>query len=163
MRALLEHSQQTFGPISAELRRIRSRTSSRASPYPQPQRAVRISLSPSAARPNVPVPAFPVSEPEPATFPSAELALGSTTQVLRQRAINLNTVAASEMSLLARGKSAKGGSALPTQSRFGSNARRNTDGWSKRGAGKENKESSGIMTACVPWLRELSITYGTQP
>jgi serine/arginine repetitive matrix protein 2 len=166
MRALLEHSQQTFGPISAELRRIRSRTSSRASPYPQPQRAVRISLSPSAARLNVsvPVPAFPISEPEPATFLAAELALGSTTQVLRQRAVNLNTVAASEMSLLAPGKSAKGDSALPTQSCFGSNARRNTDGWPKRGVGKENKESSGMMTAYVPWLRNcLLLTYGTQP
>jgi hypothetical protein len=102
------------------------------------------------------VPAFPISGPEPGTFPSAELALGSTTQVLRQRAVNLNAVAASEMSLLAPGKSAK---ALPTQSRSGSNARRNTDGWSKRGIGKENKESSGIVTAYVPRSRELSDTY----
>jgi hypothetical protein len=45
MRALLEHSRQTYGPLPAELRRIRSRTSSRPTPYPQPQRAVRVSSS----------------------------------------------------------------------------------------------------------------------
>jgi serine/arginine repetitive matrix protein 2 len=156
MRALLEHSQQTYGPISAELRRIRSRTSSRASPYPQPQRAVRISLSPSAVRPNMRT--SPISESEPAPVPSAVPAPTSTTQVLRQRAVNLNTAAAAGLSLLVPGKSAKGDSGLPTQSRLSSDARRNTDGWSKRGVGKENKASSGLMTLCVPWLQEPFVT-----
>jgi serine/arginine repetitive matrix protein 2 len=155
MRALLEHSQHTYGPISAELRRIRSRTSSRPSPYPQPQRAVRISLSPSAVRPNVP--AFSISEPEPAPVPSITPAAVPTTQVLQQRAANLNAVAPAEVSLLVPAKSAKA-SGLPTQSRFGSNARRNTDGWSKRSVGKENKVSSESMTVCVPWLQALLIT-----
>ncbi|KAI0247397.1 hypothetical protein BJV78DRAFT_1339302 [Lactifluus subvellereus] len=150
MRALLEHSQQTYGPISAELRRIRSRTSSRVSPYPQPQRGIKISLSPSAVRPRV-----PVSEPGPAPVPPA--APVSTTQALRQRAVNINTAAA-EMSLLVPGKSAKGDSGLPAQSRLGSNARRNADGWPKRGVGKENKASSRLMTACVPWLQGPLVT-----
>lgn len=38
MQALLEHSVQTYGPLPSDLRprrRVRSRTSSRASPYPQ--------------------------------------------------------------------------------------------------------------------------------
>jgi len=43
MRALLEHSVQSYGPLPSELRprRVRSRTSSRPSPYP----ASRISKS----------------------------------------------------------------------------------------------------------------------
>src|SRR5258707_9046800 len=43
MRALLEHSVQSYGPLPSELRprRVRSRTSSRPSPYP----ANRISKS----------------------------------------------------------------------------------------------------------------------
>ena len=155
MRALLEHSQQTYGPISAELRRIRSRTNSRASPYPQPQRGIKISLSPSAVRPRVPT--FPVSEPELAPVPPAVPPPVSATQALRQRAVNKNTAAA-EMSLLVPGKTAKGDSGLLSQSRPGSNARRNADGWLKRGAGKENKASSRLMTACVSWLQEPFVT-----
>ena len=46
MQALLEHSQKNYGPLPSDLRprRIRSRTSSRASPYPLPNH--RSSFSP---------------------------------------------------------------------------------------------------------------------
>lgn len=46
MRAMLEHSQKNYGPLPSDLRprRIRSRTSSRASPYPLPNH--RSSFSP---------------------------------------------------------------------------------------------------------------------
>jgi hypothetical protein len=89
--------------------------------------------------------------------PSMAPAAVPTTQVLQQRAVNFDAVAGAEVSLLVLAKSAKD-SGLPTQSRFGSNVRRNTDGWFKRSVGKENKVSSESMTVCVPWLQELLIT-----
>ena len=63
MQALLEYSVQNFGPLPSELRphRVRSRTSSRASPYPQARvakatqlpektRSTKTTLSPEAVR-----------------------------------------------------------------------------------------------------------------
>ncbi|KAH9061200.1 hypothetical protein EDB87DRAFT_1682964 [Lactarius vividus] len=142
MRALLEHSRQTYGSLPAELRRIRSRTSSRPTPYPQPQRAVKISLSPSTVRPVI-----PTSQTSAVLAPSATPAL--VPQALQQRPLNPNTVVAEESSLVT-GKNAKAGSGPFSQSRIGFDARRNTPGRAKRGVGKENKEnimSSGVMTA----------------
>ena len=142
MRALLEHSRQTYVALPAELRRIRSRTSSRPTPYPQPQRAVRVSLSPSTVRPDIPsIQASAVSAPStvPALIP----------QALQQRRVNPNTVVA-EGSPLVTGKNVKVDSGSFSQSRIGFDARRNTPGRAKRGVGKENKEnftSPGTMTA----------------
>ncbi|KAF7437378.1 hypothetical protein PC9H_004217 [Pleurotus ostreatus] len=47
MQALLEHSVQNYGPLPSELRphRVRSRTQSRASPYP-PCRTFKVTISP---------------------------------------------------------------------------------------------------------------------
>ena len=155
MRALLEHSRQTYGPLSAELRRIRSRTSSRPSPYPQPQRAIKISLSPSAVRPEVHTVALP--KLEPALALSVNPAPTSVLQPLQERAVNKNTVAVTaDVSSLPPGKSSKNDSGLLSRSRFSSNARRSAPGFTKRGVGKENQErysSSGIITACVPLLQ----------
>lgn len=52
MQALLQHSVQTYGPLPTELfpRRIRSRTQSRPSPYPTPNRGVKISVSPEQSK-----------------------------------------------------------------------------------------------------------------
>ena len=151
MRALLEHSRQTYGPLSAELRRIRSRTTSRPSPYPQPQRAVKISLSPLTVSPEVPTILAPkpasASAPAPSALPTTRL----VPQALQQRAVNGNTVAA-EVSSLIPGKSVKGGSGSLSQSRPGPGARRSVFGWAKRGIGKENQEKDSslkAMTACV--------------
>jgi len=149
MRALLEHSRQTYGPLSAELRRIRSRTNSRPSPYPPPQRAIKISLSPPVPRPKVPPFVAPNPVPKPAPAPSAIPAPILATQTLQQRTVNRNT-AADEISSLMPGKVAKGNSSSFPQSRLGPNARRSAPGWVKRGIGKENQErglSSGAMTA----------------
>lgn len=131
MRALLEYSRQTYGSLPAELRRIRSRTNSRPTPYPQPQRAVKVSSSPSTVRPDIPmVQTSAVSAPStaPTLIP----------QALQQRPINPNAVV-TEGSLLSTGKSAKVDSSSFSQSRIGFDARRNTAGRSKRGVGKENK------------------------
>jgi serine/arginine repetitive matrix protein 2 len=152
MRALLEHSRQTYGPLSAELRRIRSRTSSRPSPYPQPQRAIKISLSPSAVRPEV----HTVAAPKPTQAPvlSVKPAPTFASQPLQDRIIkNTVTTTTTNVSASASEKNAKSDSGRLSQSRFSSNARRSAPGFTKRGTGKENQErdsSSGIMTACVP-------------
>ena len=142
MRALLEHSRQTYVTLPAELRRIRSRTSSRPTPYPQPQRAVRVSLSPSTERPDIPsIQAAVASAPStaPALIP----------QALQQRRVNSNTVV-TEGSPLVTGKNVKVDSGLFSQSHIGLDVRRNTPGRAKRRVGKENKESftsPGAMTA----------------
>ncbi len=150
MRALLEHSRKTYGPLSAELRRIRSRTNSRPSPYPQPQRAVKISLSPLTMGPETAtsVPPKPTPAPAPLASPAAILA----SQALKQRTVNINTTATGVSSLVP-GKTAKNDSDSLSQSRPGSGVRRSVLGWAKRGVGKENQDkeaSSGAMTAYVP-------------
>jgi serine/arginine repetitive matrix protein 2 len=150
MRALLEHSRQTYGPLSAELRRIRSRTNSRPSPYPQRQRAVKISLSPLTVGPEVATSVAP--KPEPAPAPSASPAPILVSQALQQRTVNINTTVTGVSSLVP-GKTAKGDSGSLSQSRSGSGVRRSVLGWAKRGVGKENqdKDSSSVaMTGYVP-------------
>jgi serine/arginine repetitive matrix protein 2 len=142
MRALLDHSRQTYGPLPSELRRIRSRTSSRPSPYPQPQRAVRIS-SVRLDNPTIQTPAVSAPSTVPALIP----------QVLQQRPANPNAVVA-EVSPLVTGK-VKVDSGSFSQSRIDFDVRRNTPGRAKRGVGKENKEntaSPGAMTAYVSIL-----------
>lgn len=164
MRVLLEQSRQTYGPLSAEYRRIRSRTSSRPSPYPQPQRAIKISLSPSTVGSE----AHTVVAPNPAPAPtlSAVPAPMSVFQPLQQRTINKNTVAAEVPSLVPE-KSGKGDSGPLPQPRFSSNVRRSAPGSTKRGIGKENQEkhsSSGTMTACVlQLLRSFAANHNVQP
>lgn len=149
MRALLEHSRQTYGPLSAELRRIRSRTSSRPSPYPQPQRAIKISLSP--VRPEVRTVAAP--KPTQAPVLSVKPAPTFASQPLQDRIIKNTVTTTTNVSSSPPEKNAKSDSGPLSQSRFRSNARRSAPGFTKRGIGKENQErdsSSGIMTACVP-------------
>ena len=141
MRALLEHSRKTYGPLSAELRRIRSRTSSRPSPYPQPQRAVKVTLSPLTKGPEVATSVAPKSAPA--------LAPKLAPQALQQRTVDINTTATGVSSLVA-GKTVKGDCDSLSQSRSGSGVRRSVLGWAKRGVGKENQDkdsSSRAMTA----------------
>jgi hypothetical protein len=154
MRALLEQSRQTYGPLSAEFRRIRSRTSSRPSPYPQPQRAIKISLSASA----VGLEAHAVAALEPASAPplSTKPAPMLVSQPLQQRTVNKNAMAADVFSPVPA-KSAKGDFDPHSQPRFSSNARRITPGFAKRGIGKENQDrdlSPGIMMAYVSSLTQ---------
>jgi hypothetical protein len=158
MRALLEHSRETYGPLSAELRRIRSRTSSRPSPYPQPQRAIKISLSPSAVRPEVRTVAAPKATQAPVL--SVKPAPTFASQPLQDRIIKNTVITTTDVSSLAAEKNAKSGSGPLSQPRFSSNARRSAPGFTKRGIGKENQErdpSTGIMTACVPLSLQLIV------
>jgi hypothetical protein len=140
MRALLEHSRQTYGPLPSELRRIRSRTSSRPTPYPQPQRAVRV----SSVRPDIPA-------IQTSAVSASSTALALIPQALQQRPVNPNAVVA-EVPPLVTGKKAKVDSGSFSQSRIDFDVRRNTPGRAKRRVGKENKEntaSPGAMTAYV--------------
>lgn len=144
MRALLEHSRKTYGPLSAELRRIRSRTNSRPSPYPQPQRAVKISLAPLTAGPEVTTSVAP----KPTSAPASSAPVLAP-QALQQRTVNINTTATG----ISSGKAAKGDSDSLSQSRSGLGVRRSVLGWARRGVGKENQDkdsSSGVMTGYVP-------------
>ncbi|KAF8269417.1 hypothetical protein EI94DRAFT_1725227 [Lactarius quietus] len=149
MRALLEHSRQTYGSLPAELRRIRSRTSSRPTPYPQPQRAARVSLSSPTVRLDLPtIQTSPVSVPSiaPTLMP----------QALQQRSINPNAVVAEGLPLEVTSKSAKVDSGSFSQSRIGPDLRRNVPGRAKRGFGKENKDnipSPGAIMALGDGLR----------
>ncbi|KAI0300079.1 hypothetical protein B0F90DRAFT_1817688 [Multifurca ochricompacta] len=139
MRALLEHSRQAYGPLTAELRRFRSRTNSRPSPYPQPHRTIKVSLSPSAVPAGAPTLLLPESKPT-----LAPPAPASAPHALQPRAVNPNMVA--EMTSLVTEK-IKGDSGSLVQSRLGFNARRSATGWAKRGVGKENKETKASSLA----------------
>jgi serine/arginine repetitive matrix protein 2 len=147
MKALLEHSVQNYGPLPSDLRprRIRSRTQSRASPYPQP-RLIKTSLSSADAQVALaeldgsrsfsaaalqPIPMNPNIE-DSASVPSLE-ALKSFSPL----ALNLS----------AEAKSLFGPSA-GARPRVPSNARRSALGWSKRSTGKSKtsdaKENVGV-------------------
>ncbi|KAG2024130.1 hypothetical protein CC2G_001714 [Coprinopsis cinerea AmutBmut pab1-1] len=84
MKAMLEHSVRTYGPLPAELRRIRSRKDSRPSPYPQ----TRVFTSMPTAPP-MPPPAMPT----PPTFTAKTSS--APTPVLQERKINKNILGAS--------------------------------------------------------------------
>lgn len=119
---MLEHSQQTYGPLSSELRprRIRSRTYSRPSPYPR-----AVERSPVFDR------SIEHSSPVPVAPP------------LQDRTANHN-IANVEVSPFVPAKNdLKSIIGLPPRPRVGSNARRTALGWTKRSTGRENKESKG--------------------
>ncbi|KAI0323288.1 hypothetical protein GY45DRAFT_1376434 [Cubamyces sp. BRFM 1775] len=72
MQAMLEHSQKNYGPLASELRphHVRSRTSSRASPYPL--RNQRSAFSPEKPR-ALPVQVFTDGPNKPFAAPAPEL------------------------------------------------------------------------------------------
>ncbi|CDO70210.1 hypothetical protein BN946_scf184942.g10 [Trametes cinnabarina] len=166
MQAMLEHSKKNFGPLPSELRphRVRSRTSSRASPYPT--RSMRSSFSPEKPR-SSPIQIFTdaPSKPFAATLQEAP--------VLREVQRDANTFMASpapaldeikpfsplhfEIDTSKRGKAAFG---LPPRPRVTSSTRRAALGWSKRSTGKsstqdckENISSSMIIPTPSETLR----------
>ncbi|KAG6825404.1 hypothetical protein H0H92_003817 [Tricholoma furcatifolium] len=77
MQALLEHSVKNFGPLPSELRprRVRSRTSSRCSPYPQARLNGVISSPPEEAQP-----VKPTFAPAPPSRTKRSTGTGSTKQ-----------------------------------------------------------------------------------
>ncbi|KAI0027700.1 hypothetical protein K488DRAFT_90544 [Vararia minispora EC-137] len=143
MRALLEYSQENYRPLPQELRshRVRSRTSSRTSPYPA-VRTVKRSISPSTHRP------FQVSPPSARTTSPA--VLQDCTQNVNtphtakkgqgQSKLGIKSPLGGEISPFVPGNMGKLSNGLP-RPRVASNARRNALGWAKRSTGKENKEN----------------------
>ncbi len=157
MRALLEHSVQSFGPLPSEFRprRIRSRTTSRPSPYPQ-NRISKSTLS---------VDHLKVSQ--------VETKESSTTPVLRSVPLSSNKPSVAptlqafkpfsplvvDHGYFKAGSKHEKVSTLPSRirPRVGSTARRTALGWSKRsgkssseqkenGIGKENVGVGMVMT-----------------
>ena len=155
MQAMLEHSQKNYGPLPSDLRprRVRSRTSSRASPYPL--RHMRPSASPEKSR-SSPMHVF-------TDVPSKSFGMSLHDQtVLRevQRFTNVDvptpppalndikpfTPFVVELETSKQGKNAIG---LPARPRVTSSTRRAALGWSKR-TGKSStqdfKENSIVPT-----------------
>ncbi|KAI0635339.1 hypothetical protein C8Q77DRAFT_1054820 [Trametes polyzona] len=167
MQAMLEHSQKNYGPLPSELRphRVRSRTSSRASPYPL--RNMRASFSPEKPLRSSPMQIF-------TDGPSKPFAQSAHEQpVLREVQRNSNVFMSSpapaldeikpfspihiELDTSKKGKSAMG---LPARPRVTSSTRRAALGRSKRSTGKsstqdakENLSSSMIIPTPSETLR----------
>lgn len=166
MQALLEYSVQNFGPLPSELRphRVRSRTSSRASPYPQ-ARIAKATQSPEKTRS-----AKATLSPEPVRRVKKSTAGSERTPVLRQRSINHNLAAAPSLEVIKPfsplvmdiepKRENAFGLAPNARPRVASNARRTALGWSKRSTGKsstdqkENQVATGTITTYV-----LNITF----
>ncbi|OSC98903.1 hypothetical protein PYCCODRAFT_1470720 [Trametes coccinea BRFM310] len=167
MQAMLEHSQKNYGPLPSELRphRVRSRTSSRASPYPL--RSMRSSFSPEKPPRSSPIQIFTDVPSKPFAAPLQEA------PVLREVQRDANTFMASpapaldeikpfsplhiELDTSKQGKAAFG---LPSRPRVTSSTRRAALGWSKRSTGKsstqdckENISSSMIIPTPSETLR----------
>lgn len=146
MQALLEHSVQNYGPLPSELRprRVRSRTQSRPSPYPQARVMKVTAPSPEKKKQSVsdarvfgtPLQQIPVNHNILSVAPSLEALKPFSPLVVdiepkRENAFGLAPLA---------------------RPRVASTARRTALGWSKRSTGKsstdqkENVAQGTIMT-----------------
>ncbi len=155
MQAMLEHSQKTFGPLPSELRphRVRSRTSSRASPYPL--RAMRSITSPEKQR-GSPIQVF--SDTPSKRFTSAVHEPSVLREVWTANA-NVPTPPPAlgeikpfspfqvEIDTSKRGKNAMG---LPARPRVTSSTRRAALGWSKRSVGKSSTQDCKENSTIIP-------------
>ncbi len=155
MQAMLEHSQKNYGPLPSELRphRVRSRTSSRASPYPL--RYMRSTASPEKSR-SSPMHVFTDAPSKPFGMSlhdqtvlrevqwSANADVPTPPPVLSE--IKPLTPFNVELETSKQGKNTMG---LPARPRVTSSTRRAALGWSKR-TGKSStqdcKENSIIPT-----------------
>ena len=148
MEAMLEHSKQNYGPLPGELRpfRVRSRTSSRASPYPV--RTRRISLT-AEIQANMVLTGRPFDAPdELPTACSRESSINSNTRVFTPPQ-PLETQPFSSFSIQldsVPNSAAKYSNGLP-RPRVTSSARRAALGWSKRSTGKSSTSSSATSSA----------------
>ncbi|THH16199.1 hypothetical protein EW146_g4403 [Bondarzewia mesenterica] len=115
MQAMLEHSKQTYIPLSSALRprrRTRSRTHSRPSPYPRAaERSPIRHRSPAAVAP------------------------------LQDRTVNSNISMIQVLPFDPEKEVNLKNFGLPARPRVGSNARRTALGWSKRSTGRGSKEN----------------------
>ena len=163
MQALLEYSVQNFGPLPSELRphRVRSRTSSRASPYPQ-ARVAKATHSPEKTRSTK-----TTLSPEAVRRTKKSTVDSERTPVLQPRLVNHNLAAAPSleaikpfsplampMDIEPKRENAFG-LAPNARPRVASTARRTALGWSKRSTGKsstdqkENQVTTGTISTYV--------------
>ncbi|PSS31100.1 hypothetical protein PHLCEN_2v2356 [Hermanssonia centrifuga] len=140
MQAMLEHSQKSYGPLPSELRphRIRSRTSSRASPYPiRPQRSTispEHSNSSSSSRPFA-------SPDDLLPAPLRQISINPNIAVFSPPpSIEVKPFTPFNVELKTAPKKGKNQLGLPRQ-RVTSAARRTALGWSKRSVGKTSTSS----------------------
>lgn len=147
MQAMLEHSKQNYGPLPSELRpyRVRSRTSSRASPYPV--RALKSTFSPEHTRSprssrvsmvfeDYSAKSFLSFDPNqtaPLTEVTRNVNVISPPPVLEVKAFTPFAVNVSEVV-----KPEKNTIGVPPRPRVTSSARRTALGWSKRSTGKSS-------------------------
>ena len=150
MKAMLEHSQQNYGPLPLELRchRVRSRTYSRPSPYPQ--RAVK---STSPERPP------PQQSPQEQEEIVADVTVATIPQPLRPKFVNVNgrtpAPAIKDLNPISpfvvefeKSKGDKSFNERTIRPRVTSSTRRAALGWSKRNTGKSSglKENTSVGT-----------------
>lgn len=146
-KALLEHSKQTYGPLSSELRphRVRSRTSSRASPYPL--RSPRSVISPERVKANMSL-GRPFASPRDRSLPLQSISIDpNITMCSVPLAVDVKPF--SPFTLELETSKDKSLADAPRQ-RVTSSARRNALGWKKRapkgkGADKENARPDMII------------------
>ncbi|KAI0339201.1 hypothetical protein BDW22DRAFT_606971 [Trametopsis cervina] len=147
MQALLEHSKQNYGPLPSELRphRVRSRTSSRPSPYPVRQ---RVSVSPPEQSYGAAVHPFahPEDDLSTSSIPLREISINPNMNILSYPpAIEAEVFSPFAVELeKEKSKPERNALGLP-RPRVSSTARRTALGWSKRSTGKTSsgKTSSG--------------------
>lgn len=157
MQALLEHSVQNYGPLPSDLRprRVRSRTQSRPSPYPQG----RVMISPAASdhssrlqsvSPELQRTFFP---PNPTPGKAAPLQeLRRDPNVVMSAAPSLEALKPfSPLVVHDAGPKRENayGLANDKRQRVGSTARRTALGWSKRSTGPGGKTSSDLKENTV--------------
>ncbi|KAF9560634.1 hypothetical protein CPC08DRAFT_466596 [Agrocybe pediades] len=150
MQALLQHSVQNYGPLPSELRphRVRSRTNSRASPYPKSSiqsRLSRISLSPEqVTQPQVPT----ITQKTPGRAlqdvtinPNTAPKTSNKAAAPSLDALKPFSPLAFDVDVNADLKAAQ--AAVNVRPRVGSNARRTALGWSKRSTGPSATNAAG--------------------
>ena len=150
MKAMLEHSQQNYGPLPPELRchRVRSHTYSRPLPYPQ-----RIVKPPSPER------SSPQSSPQKHEATFADITVATNTRPLQPKPVNVNSKTPAPaikdlnpispfMVEFEKSKGDKSFNERTIRPRVTSSTRRAALGWSKRNPGKssELKENTSIGT-----------------
>lgn len=165
MRALLEHSQKTYGPLPSELRalRRRSRTLSRPSPYPRSRKVSQASSEARAELPSICLaiygngsqPSLPLQEvPVNANIQSNVSASAvektqSPAPALPMKPFTPFHVEFRDKAHAANAKENILGLPIP-RPRVPSNARRNALGWTKRSTGKSSSNND-----------KENIAYGT--
>ncbi|KAI0077491.1 hypothetical protein K474DRAFT_1077009 [Panus rudis PR-1116 ss-1] len=173
MQAMLEHSQKNYGPLPSELRprRIRSRTSSRASPYPL--RSLKSTVSPDHLRSTKTSSAFDEhSASKPFALPSdlsmfaplKDVSMNTNANALSPPpavdvkpfspfAVKLDQSFNIPVPPVPNVPAEKNNVSLPVRPRVTSSVRRTALGWSKRSTGKssssdqkENVSQGTLMT-----------------